>query len=260
MAQLNAAVYGADECLSAVCDDVRGVALEQLEAVFIDPARRAGGDRVRLSSGASEPPLDWCLDLVGRVGAVAVKAAPGLPHDLIPEAWEAEFVSDARALKECTLWSPALATATRRATLLDRDLTLSSHAPSEAVPVSPPGQYLLDPDPAVTRASLVEALAHSLGADVWKIDADIAFLSSAREVHTPFARTLAVDASLPWNLKRLREALRARQIGVVDIRKRGSAVDVDELRTRLRLHGDGSAIVVLTRVLGRPWSLLCRPV
>jgi hypothetical protein len=61
------------------------------------------------------------------------------------------------------------------------------------------------------------------------------------------------------NLKRLRDVLRSRHIGVVDIRKRGSAVDVEELRSRLRRQGDQSATVVLTRVLDKPWAFVCQP-
>ena len=260
MARLNAVVYGADARLTTVCEDVRRVSLESVDAAFVDPARRADGARARLSSGASEPPLDWCLELPSSVrsGAVAIKAAPGLPRELVPAGWELEFVSEARALKECTLWSPALARSRRRATLLDAGASLTDDDGGGSVPVAPPGTYLLDPDPAVTRAGLVEELACSLGSDVWKIDAEIAFLSSDRDVRTPFARTLRIEASLPWNLRQLRQVLRERRIGIVDVRKRGSAVDVDTLRTRLRLQGDASATVVLTRVKNRPWAFVCQ--
>jgi hypothetical protein len=107
----------------------------------------------------------------------------------------------------------------------------------------------------VTRAGLVEELARDLGA--WKLDPRIAFLSADEPLRSPFGRSLRVEASLPWNLKRLREVLRQRGIGAVEVRKRGSAVDVADLTTRLRLRGDGRAVVVLTRVAGRPWALVC---
>src|SRR4029453_15409413 len=107
--------------------------------------------------------------------------------------------------------------------------------PAPPVPCRPPGAYLLDPSPAVTRAGLVEELARELGA--WKLGPPIAFLSPHQPLHTPFGRLLRVDASLPWNLKRLRQALRERGVGAVEVRKRGSAVDVAELTTRLRLGG-----------------------
>jgi hypothetical protein len=47
-------------------------------------------------------------------------------------------------------------------------------------------------------------------------------------------------------------------VGAVSIRKRGSAVDTDDLARRLRLDGEGRATVVLTRVADRPWALVCR--
>jgi hypothetical protein len=51
--------------------------------------------------------------------------------------------------------------------------------------------------------------------------------------------------------------LRERGVGAVEVRKRGSAVDVADLTTRLRLRGDAHAVVVLTRVADRPWALVC---
>ena len=46
--------------------------------------------------------------------------APGIPHSLVPDGVEAEWVSDAGEVKEAVLWSPALATARRRATVIGR--------------------------------------------------------------------------------------------------------------------------------------------
>jgi hypothetical protein len=43
----------------------------------------------------------------------------------------------------------------------------------------------------------------------------------------------------------------------VDIRRRGLAGDVDDLRRRLRLDGEHRATVILTRVLDQPWALVC---
>jgi hypothetical protein len=220
--------------------------------VFVDPARRS--PRGRMRTGESEPPLDWCVDLAGRVPAVGVKAAPGTPHDAVPRGWELEFVSVDRELKEAVAWSPALATATARATLLPAGDTLVAAA-GDPVPVREPGAYLLDPDPAVTRAGAVEDLARRVGA--WKIDDRIAFLSADAPVVTPFARTLRVLDSAPWNQKRLPQRLRALDVGAVDIRRRGLAGDVDALHRKLKLSGSRRAMLVMTRVRDRPWGFVC---
>jgi SAM-dependent methyltransferase len=255
MARENARVHGAGE-VAAACADVQVLKLPRSLAVFVDPARRSAGRR--LPAGESHPPLAWCLELAGRVAAVGIKAAPGLSLDRVPPGWEVELLADRRELKEAVLWSPALATTGRRATVFPGPVTLAAEPRSTGappVPCGPPGAYLLDPSPAVTRAGLVEELARDLGA--WKLDPQIAFLSADQPLRSPFGRLLAVEASLPWSLKRLREVLRQRDVGAVEVRKRGSAVDVDELTARLRLRGDARAVVVLTRVADRPWALVC---
>jgi hypothetical protein len=210
------------------------------------------------------------------VPAVCVKAAPGLPLDLLPEGWEAEFIADGRDLKEAVLWSPALATAPpagsdgpRRATVMSatRPRTLVA-CPGDPVPVTEPGEYLLDPSPAVTRAGLVEDLARSLvsgrasGAagdsdGVAKIDPRIAFLTLNWPAQTPFARTLRVLDSAPWNEKRFAKRLRELGVGAADIRRRGLAGDVDQIHRRLKLAGPNRGTIVITRVNDKPWGLIC---
>jgi hypothetical protein len=254
----NAVVYGVSYRVATCVADVRDIRLTGIDAVFIDPARRAGSRRFR--AGVSEPPLNWCFDLAERVPAVSVKAAPGLPAELVPPGWEAEFIADGRDLKEAVLWSPALATAPhgsagpRRATILPAGETLVAH-PGDPVAVGEPGEYLLDPNPAVTRAGLVEDLARTLGA--WKFDPQIAFLAIDQDIETPFARTLHVIDSAPWNEKRFAARLRELGVGAADIRRRGLAGDVDQIHRRLKLAGPHRATVVLTRVADKPWGLIC---
>jgi SAM-dependent methyltransferase len=264
MAAHNAGVYDVAGGLTARESDVRDVPLAGLAAVFADPARRrarAGHGPARgvpktqrLRPGDSEPPLDWCFALITQLPAVVVKAAPGLPTGTAPDGWETEFVADGRDLKEAVLWSPALATAPARATVLPAGDTLTPE-PGEPVPVRAPGAFLFDPSPAVTRAGLVEDLARRLGA--WKIDDRIAFLSTDTTRSTPFARTLQVVDSAPWNEKDFARRLRALGIGSADLRRRGLAGDVDQIRRRLKLSGPHRATLVLTRVADRPWGLIC---
>jgi len=262
MAQVNAGVYGAAGGLTTVAADVRDVDLTGVAAAFVDPARRAGQRRLR--TGDSEPPLEWCLNLARRVSAVGVKAAPGLPRAAVPSSWELEFIAVGRELKEAVAWSPALAGMPRRATILPAGHTLtgvgddSSSSRTCAPPVRPPGEYLYDPNPAVTRAGLVRELAGRVGAG--QIDSQIAFLTADTATPTPFARLLRVIDSAPWDQKRLPARLRALDVGAVDIRRRGLAGDVDRLYRQLKLSGSRPAVLVMTRVDDRPWGLVCVPV
>jgi hypothetical protein len=61
---------------------------------------------------------------------------------------------------------------------------------------------------------------------------------------------------LPADERHLRQALHTRGVGTLEIKKRGVDVDPAALRTRLKLKGDGSATVVLTREEGRHVALL----
>ncbi len=257
MAAHNADVYDVAEGLHTQQADVREVSLAGITTVFADPARRSprgAAHRRRLRPGDSEPPLDWCFALTGQVPNVVIKAAPGLPAGTTPDGWETEFVADGRDLKEAVLWSPALATGPARATILPAGHTLTPE-PGDPVPVRAPGGYLFDPSPAVTRAGLVEDLARRLGA--WKIDDQIAFLSADASASTPFARTLTIVESAPWNEKHFARRLRELGIGSADLRRRGLAGDVDQIRRRLKLSGPHRATLVLTRVSNRPWGLIC---
>lgn len=230
--------------------DVRDLRLPSSAAVFIDPARRQDGRR-----GGYEPPLQWCFDR--SVDRVAVKAAPGLDLAVAPAGWEVEFVAEGRALKESCLWSPPWATAKRRATVIHagETVTMTQSAVAPDVAVSPPGSFLLDPSPAVTRAGLVAELAAGLNA--WQIDPQIAFLSGDHPLRSPFGRALRVEASLPFSVKKLAATLRDLDVGPVDLRRRGLAGDVDDIRRRLRTTGSRRAVVMLTRVVNMPWTLVC---
>lgn len=223
-------------------------------AAFCDPARRAGGRRVFDPDGYS-PPYRFLAELAGAVPRTGAKVAPGIPHELVPPGVEAEWVSEAGAVKEAALWWGELATANRRATLLPSGATLrDTGAVAEAGPV---GGYLYEPDGAVIRSGLVAEAAATIGARL--LDPTIAYLSTDEPASTPYATRYAVREVLPFSLKRLRQLLRARGVGAVTVKKRGSPIDPELLRRELRLTGSGHATVVLTRVAGAPSVLLVEP-
>jgi hypothetical protein len=251
-AWLNAEAYGVAEKARFVVADVQKIQIGDRRSVFIDPSRREDGRRRGL--GWYQPSLDWCLELAGRAATVVIKAAPGIERDLVPEDWGLEFVAVGRSLKEAVLWSPSAGAPRRMASVLPGDAQLIA-CPGERIEVASPGQYLMDPSPAVTRAGLVEDLARILHA--WKIDSQIAFLTSDTRVPTPFGRWLRIEESLPWNINNLRKVLRARDVGQVDIRRRGLAGDTGQIARNLNLHGKVKATLVMTRVEERPWAFVC---
>ena len=256
LAAWNASSLGLSARVRTLLGDAENADLTDIVAAFVDPARRADGHRV--GSGERSPSLGWCAELAERM-PVGVKAAPGIDHALVPAGWELEFVAVGTALKEAALWSPGLASGSRRATVISGDavasMTSRGAGPAE---VREPGAYVLDPNPAVTRAGLVAELAEDVGG--WQFDPMIAFLCAGTPVATPYGRWLEVEASMPWNVKALAAWLAAADVGAVDLRRRGLAGDVEDIRKRLRLKGSRRVTILMTRVLDQPWAVVGTPV
>ncbi|WDZ85273.1 THUMP-like domain-containing protein [Micromonospora cathayae] len=278
LAAANAEAAGLADLFTVECGDATAFDVTRVDAAFCDPARRkAGTGRRVFDPNAYSPPWDFVTDLAERVPCTVVKVAPGLDHALIPPGAEAEWVSVRGDLVEAALWCGRLAEVPRRATVCrdgDRPsggqpttgqptagqftgVQLTGSGAAEAA-VGPVRRYLYDPDPAVVRAHLVAELATELDARI--ADPSIAYLYADTPVRTPFARCLEITDVLPFSLKRLRALLRERRVGRVEILKRGSALEPEQLRRDLRLSGDQPASLVLTRVAGAPTVLLGRPV
>ena len=166
--------------------------------VFADPARRTARGRVFDVDGWS-PPWPFVTELLQRPSVV--KVAPGIPHELLPEGVEAEWVSDEGDVKEAALWSPQLAAARRRATVI-RGAGLASITdeddPGEAN-VRAVGRCLYEPDGAVIRAGLVTAVAAGVNGGL--VDEHIAYVTSDEAFSTPFARSYEVLEELPYKEK-----------------------------------------------------------
>jgi len=121
----------------------------------------------------------------------------------------------------------------------------------------PVGRYLYEPDGAAIRAHLVAEVAASVNG--WLLDPRIAYITANTLTSTPWASCYEIVEEIPFSLKRVRHALRARNIGNVTIKKRGSAVDIERLRRDLRLSGEKSLTLILTRIADAPIALLCHP-
>jgi SAM-dependent methyltransferase len=257
----NVAALGLGHLVEVVEADATRVGLASYDAVFCDPARRTARGRV-FDPRSYAPPWSFVEHLLAGAHPTGVKVAPGIPHDLVPAGVEVEWVSDAGDVKEAVLWSGRLSSGVRRrATLLPSGATLVRRRDDEPTddtpPVGPPGRFLYEPDGAVIRAGLVADVARRVGGRL--VDPTIAYVTADRLVPTSYATAYEVLEVLPFGLKPLRAALRARGVGRVVVKKRGTAVDPDDLRRRLRLGEGGGkeAVVVLTRVAGVQTALMC---
>ncbi|WP_343235063.1 SAM-dependent methyltransferase [Streptomyces sp. SID10853] len=286
----NADALGLSGLVDVRCADVAGIDTAPYDAVFVDPARRGGRGRI-FNPEAYSPPLSWATGAVadrpaagpdrkaagagagwepgraketaaaagrgpGRATATgAIKIAPGIPHEMIPADAEAEWISDNGDVKEAVLWfgtEPGL----RRATLLPSGTTLTGRGlPDPAVRAL--GRYLYEPDGAVIRAHLVAEVAEELGGGL--IDETIAYITADELRPTNCATAYEITDELPFGLKKLKALLREREVGNLTVKKRGSAVEPEEVRRRVKPQGPNAATVILTRVAGAPTMLIGHP-
>ncbi|MFZ8758417.1 THUMP-like domain-containing protein [Microbacterium sp. HMH0099] len=235
------------------------VDLAGTDAVWLDPARRTAGhsETRRVSADEWSPSLDWVFGLLGSMPG-GVKLGPGFDRDRIPADVEAQWVSADGSTIELVLWSKELARpGVRRAALVvrgDKAWELTAPDDSPDVEQRERGAYVHEPDGAVIRARLIGEVARSL--DAGMLAPGIAYLTSDAAVTSPFVSSFRVREELPADPKKLAQALRARGIGTLEIKKRGVDVDPAVLRKKLSLKGDESATLLLTRVGSRRLALL----
>ncbi len=251
---------GADAPMNAGISDATGAdAAAAPEAVWLDPARRTAGHRETKRTAPEDwsPSLDWTFDLARRVPA-GIKLGPGLDRDLIPDGFEAQWVSADGSTIELVLWSGSLARpGVARAALVirgDAAAEITAGADAEDEPTRELGAYLHEPDGAVIRARLIGDVARTLEAGM--LDEHIAYVTSDAALTSPFVQSFRVREVLPADTKGLASALRARDIGRLEIKKRGVDVDPAALRTKLKLRGDASATLFLTRIGSKRTAIL----
>ncbi|SEQ53202.1 class I SAM-dependent methyltransferase [Streptomyces radiopugnans] len=259
VARANAEALGLAELVEVRCADATEVDASGFDAVFADPARRGGRGRI-FDPEAYSPPLSWAVEAARRAPLAALKVAPGIPHEAVPPDAAAEWISDGGDVKEAVLWFGAASRGAPRvrATLLPGPRTLDSGGPAGAPGTGPVGRYLYEPDGAVIRAHLVAEVAARVGGRL--IDPTIAYVTSDEHRPTPYAAAYEITDTLPFNLKRLKALLRERGVGTLTVKKRGSAVEPEELRRKVKPSGPNAATVFLTRVAGAPTMLLGHPI
>ena len=191
------------------------------------------------------------------------------PEDIASEAnpnprVEAEWIQSEGSLAELVLWFNALAqegvarTATSvhelpmeetiphegtaetgallpayEAVSFRSPLTAEEAKQSVDVPASlpQPGDYLLEPAPAVVRSHLVAEFAQSIGAHL--LDEHLAYLYSAELVEHPLVACYEVLEEIPMQEKQLKRWVREQGFTALTIKKRGVDIVPEQLRARL---------------------------
>ncbi|MBI3861484.1 MAG: hypothetical protein HY290_06275 [Planctomycetia bacterium] len=252
----NAEVYAVSRRVTAVCNDAAAVD-PAAALVHLDPDRRASaaGRAVRVEDYV--PGLEFLQRLArtGRGGAIKLSPAAnfgGKFRDV-----EVELVSLQGECKEATIWFGELrGSASWRATVLPAGETIAGEPLDYAADVSAPRQYVYDPDPAVVRAGLIDAVAVQLG--LTRLDAAEEYLTSANLVHSGFVQAFELLAELPNNPVEFRKYFRTAQFGQVEIKCRHIPINADDVRRHLPLAGREPGVLIFARVSGKSRALVCR--
>ena len=112
-------------------------------------------------------------------------------------------------------------------------LTAEEAEQSVDVPASlpQPGDYLLEPAPAIVRSHLVAEFAESIGAHL--LDEHLAYLCSAEPVEHPLVACYEVLEEIPLQEKQLKRWVREQGFTALTIKKRGVDIVPEQLRARL---------------------------
>jgi len=259
LCRANAAALGLAHRISTEIADVTATPWPTGVAVFLDPARRGvGGRQLRVVQYQPNP-----LELQSRSPPdtpLAIKLAPGLHvEDVADVPGELEFIGVEGELKEAVLWCGPLATARRRATLIEDKCThtLTGSANDEPPELGAVRTYLLDPASAAVRAGLVPQLAASWNAV--QIDARVQLLTTDVVTRSPWVDCYRVLSRVKADLKALQAQLLQLDIGTVTWVNRGSLLDVSAIQKKLRGTGPRSVHIFLTRELGEQVAIIATP-
>lgn len=250
--------------------DVTGLLPAANDMWHVDPDRRTDGRRSTTLEHHSPGP--GVID--GWRAASADGAVKLAPASEPPEAWqregELEWISSQRECRQQVVWFGGLAKAAgqRRATVLTSDrgedgtqgqtvgASFVGDVDIACAAIDEPARFVYDPDPSIMAAHLLGAIAD--GYDLRSVGASGAYLTGDQALDEPLLACFEVLESMPLRTAAVAQWLAARNVGRVEIKKRGVTIDPDKFRRELKLRGDNAATVILTRAGKRQLAIIAQ--
>jgi hypothetical protein len=228
----------------------------------LDPDRRTDGRRSTHMEWHSPDEATIRSWLASSPNA-AIKLAPAtrLSSDWQQMA-ELEWISRSGECRQLVAWFGELSQSlgSRRATIVTNDSSYSFAGSAEIIaPIANHiSDYVFDTDPAIRAAGLTGALASELGASA--LSEGAAYLTSDVFFSHPLLSAFRVEDVLPLRFRELAKYLQSQNLGELEIKVRGVSVQPEELRKKLKLSGNESATLLLTRHGKREIAILARRV
>jgi len=248
--------------------DVEKLDLSGFEALYFDPARRELHGPKKATTQRHFDPANFSPNYnfvieQAKTKPTGIKLGPGHDKRQIPTNCEAQWISVEGDLVELGLWFGKLAreNIARSALLISatgqHEIT-SAETDSPNAELAEIGEYVYEPDNALIRSGLIADFAKPLGLTL--ISPEIAYLSSSQKIFSPWLKGYKVIDNLVFDRKKLKAYVRENNIGILEIKKRGSDVSPEELRKQLAPKGEGAATLIVTRVGDAHRVLVAQPI
>jgi hypothetical protein len=236
------------------------------DVVFLDPARRTADGPRELGTARSRPERDperwsppWSFVAGIPHPRVVAKTAPSFEP---PEGWVARWTSLDRTVLECACFSWPVLGARRQAVVLGATGHRTLDATGARLAIATDiGGWLLEPDPAITRAGATSALlVHQ--PDLTTVDPESGWLT-CDAVPAPglagLVRAYHVTTELTGGRRQQRNQLRGLGINAIAVKSRDVRMDPRQVRIDLGCREGTGTTVILTRRRGRTVSVLAEP-
>lgn len=250
--------------------DATAFDVSRVAAWHIDPDRRPAGRRTTQVDSFS-PTWTEIGNLLELNPNAALKLAPASRFpELVGVRHVREWIGNARECRQQVLWCGDLADRDlaegdssdriHRATLAEANSepqTIEGSADVDPAIRSSLGRFIYDPHSVVLASHLLGEFALATG--LAAIAPGAVYLTGDDPISSPFAQGFEILEHAPFDRKRWRAILREREIGRLDIKKRGVDIDPEPVRRQMKLKGDHKGVLIIIRQDEQVQGVLAEP-
>lgn len=259
--------------VSVQCADANAFVIpSDVDVVFVDPARRdpnaakdSMGNTKRIFDPSQWSPSWEKVNEIATTHTVLAKVAPGIDKSDLAD-WDARWISSDGDLVECFLSSAG--TDLRAAVLIDSEKDLNIEVIGDsATATAPLGNYLVVPDPALIRASALDAVAQVCNGGLvneyiaWLTSDDTSAVSKLANHSPGLASVLKIESHFKFSEKQLVANLKDVSAAGVTVMTRGMQLDVEAIRklaVKATTSGSQELIIAIYRDDAGPQAFVCR--
>ena len=259
--------------VSVQCADANAFVIPRdVDVVFVDPARRdpnaakdSMGNTKRIFDPSQWSPSWEKINEIATTHPVLAKVAPGIDKSDLAD-WDARWISSDGDLVECFLSSAG--TDLRAAVLIDSEKDLNIEVIGDsATATAPLGNYLVVPDPALIRASALDAVASLCNGGLvneyiaWLTSDDTSAVSKLANQSPGLASVLKIESHFKFSEKQLVANLKDVSAAGVTVMTRGMQLYVEAIRklaVKATTSGSQELIIAIYRDDAGPQAFVCR--